>query len=587
MNEATVGRELQTVVEIDQDFCEHRYGESPCTAEIGVTGERKCFNTRATCQDPENYSPQPLVLRFCKPGERLPDVYCIPSVHSVSTAPTEVNPGGGSKNSGPLGKRASIRVSFKDHPHSDNVVDPYVSERDYNPVERGTFWSKWLARNPYYNNRVLRVREGYAGQALEDMVTRTYLIDKIDGPDSRGQVQVTAKDVLKLADNDKAQAPQPSAGELLVDYDEAESISYLRVTKALASEYEGFSTVRVNDELMTYTGVTTISDSEIRLTGITRHTDGSEPDSHEAGDRVQVCLRYENVLVDDLAYEWLTEYGDVPAAWIDKAEWEAEASLWLQQFDLTGLITEPTGVTDLLSEITEQCLFFIWWDERAQKIRLQAIKPAIFQSVPKITDYANIIADSAEISQDPKGRVSQVWVYWGQRDPTEDLEKEANYRKLRVRADLEAEGEQQYGEQRIRKIYSRWLHSDAQAVNVTARLLSRYRNNPRYATISVDAKDRAMWTGDVVDMLHRGVVDETGAPLETRYQILSAEETVPGHSVEYRLEVYEYSINFRIGLWMDEDAPDYVDATDEQKALGGWWADDEGKIGGIPGYNWT
>src|SRR5690606_11178842 len=111
-------------------------------------------------------------------------------------------------------------------------------------------------------------------------VTRTYLIDKIDGPDSRGQVQVTAKDVLKLADNDKAQAPQPSAGELLVDYDEAESISYLRVTKALASEYEGFSTVRVNDELMTYTGVTTISDSEIRLTGITRHTDGSEPDSH-------------------------------------------------------------------------------------------------------------------------------------------------------------------------------------------------------------------------------------------------------------------------------------------------------------------
>ena len=587
MNEATVGRELQTVVEIDQDFCEHRYGESPCTAEIGVTGERKCFNTRATCQDPENYSPQPLVLRFCKPGERLPDVYCIPSVHSVSTAPTEVNPGGGSKNSGPLGKRASIRVSFKDHPHSDNVVDPYVSERDYNPVERGTFWSKWLARNPYYNNRVLRVREGYAGQALEDMVTRTYLIDKIDGPDSRGQVQVTAKDVLKLADNDKAQAPQPSAGELLVDYDESESISYLRVTKALASEYEGFGTVRVNDELMTYTGVTTISDSEIRLTGITRHTDGSEPDSHEAGDRVQVCLRYENVRVDDLAYEWLTEYGDVPAAWIDKAEWGAEASLWLQQFDLTGLITEPTGVTDLLSEITEQCLFFIWWDERAQKIRLQAIKPAIFQSVPKITDYANIIADSADISQDPKGRVSQVWVYWGQRDPTEDLEKEANYRKLRVRADLEAEGEQQYGEQRIRKIYSRWLHSDAQAVNVTARLLSRYRNNPRYATISVDAKDRAMWTGDVVDMLHRGVVDDTGAPLETRYQILSAEETVPGHSVEYRLEVYEYSINFRIGLWMDDDAPDYVDATDEQKALGAWWADDDGKLGGNPGYNWT
>lgn len=587
MNEATVGRELQTIVEIEQDFCQHRYGVAPCTAAVGVTGDRKCFNTRATCQDPANYSPQPLVLRFCKPGERLPDVYCIPSVQSVSTAPTEINPGGGSQNSGPLGKRASIRVSFNDHPHSDNLVDPYVAERPYKPVERGTFWSKWLARNPYYNNRVLRVREGYTGQVLEDMVTRTYLIDKIDGPDSRGRVQITAKDVLKLADNDRAQAPKPSAGELMVDYSEEEAISALRVTRALAAEYPAPGTVRINDELMTYTGVVTVSDTEIQLTGITRATDGSSPDSHEAGDRVQICLRYTNVRVDNLAYEWLTQYGEVPAAWIDQAAWAAESSLWLQQFDLTGLITEPTGVTDLLSEITEQCLFFIWWDERAQKIKLQALKPPVFQVVPKINDYANIIADSAQITQDPRGRVSQVWVYWGQRDPTEDLEKESNYRRVRIRADLESESSEQYDEQRIRKIYSRWLHSDAQAINVTSRLLSRYRSNPRYATISVDAKDRAMWTGDVVDMLHRGVVDDTGAPLETRYQILSAEETVPGHSVEYRLEVYEYSISFRIGLWMDDDAPDYVNASDQDKALGAWWADVDGKVEGDPGYNWT
>ena len=96
-----------------------------------------------------------------------------------------------------------------------------------------------------------------------------------------------------------------------------------------------------------------------------------------------------------------------------------------------------------------------------------------------------------------------------------------------------------------------------------------------------------MWTGDVVDILHRGVVDDTGLPLETRYQILSAEETTPGHEVEYQLEVFEYSINYRIGLWMDEDAPDYEDATDEEKFTGAWWADEDGKIDGDPGFNWT
>src|SRR5690606_24169738 len=196
------------------------------------------------------------------------------------------------------------------------------------------------------------------------------------------------------------------------DYEEKEVITSLRITRALAPEYPAPGTVRINDELMTYTGVNTVSESEIELTGVTRATDGSSADSHEAGDRVQICLRYVDYRVDGLAYEWLMQFGDIPAAWIDLADWDAEASLWLQQFELTGLITEPTGVTDLLSEITEQCLFYIWWDERQQKIKLEAIKPPIFQVVPKINDNSNIIADSAAVTQEPKGRVSQVWVYW-------------------------------------------------------------------------------------------------------------------------------------------------------------------------------
>jgi len=587
MNEFTEGREPVTVIEIDQDFCEHRYGTAPCAAQLGITGEAKCYNTRRTCQDPENYSPIVKTLHFCKPGERIPEeVYCIPSVASVSTAPTVINPGGGDSNKGPLGTRASVRVVFNDHPHSDHVVDPYVAERGHDPMQRGTFWSKWLARNPYYNNRVIRIREGYQGQALADMVTRTYLIDKIDGP-NQGRVTITAKDVLKLADNDKAQAPRPSRGELLQDYADDEEITALRITGAEASEYPAPGTVRVNDELMTYTGVTTISPSEIQLTGITRATDGSELGSHDAGDRVQLCLRYTRVRPDILAYEWLTEYGDVPQEWIPLEDWEAEASLWLLPFEMTGLVTEPTGVDDLLSEITEQALFYIWWDERAQLIRLAALKPPIFEDVPQIDDDRHIIGGSAAVAQDPQARVSQVWVFWGQRNPTEKLDKESNYRRLRVRADLEAESPAQYGEQRIRKIFSRWISSEAQAVNLSVRLLNRYRNNPRSLTLALDAKDRHFWTGDVVDVTHRSVVDFSGAPVQTRYQILSAEETEPGHTVEYRLEVYEYGPDLRFGRWMAVDSPDYEDATPEERLTGAWWADEDGKVNGNDGYRWV
>lgn len=589
MNELTPGREPVTYVEIEQDFCTRRYGIAPCQAAIGVTGQAKCFNTMRTCQDADNYAPEPLTLRFCMPNQdNVPGLYAIPSVMSVSTAPTIINPGGGGRRSGPLGQRAQLKVTFQDHPGTDNVVDPYVAERGYDPLARGTFWGKWLARNPYYNNRVIRVRDGYKGQDLGDMVTRTYLIDRVEGPDSNGRVTVTAKDVLKLADNDKAQAPRPSSGELMVEHGDDEVITALRITGAPASEYPAPGTVRINRELMRYTSVSTISPEEIRLNGITRATDGSEAKSHKEGDRVQWCLRYSNVRVDELAYEWLTQYGDVPASFIPYADWQAEAALWLEQFDLTGLITEPTGVTDLLSEITEQCLFHIWWDERDQEIKLEALKPPIYESVPRINDDKNIVADSVRIKDDPASRVSQVWVFWGQRDPTERVMEETNYQRLRVRADLEAETPQQFDEQKIRKIYSRWLHSEGQVINVSARLLNRFRETPKFITLDLDAKDRHLWTGDVADLQHRGMTDFTGLPQWVRFQIVSAEEIEPGHKVRYGMEMYEFVIGMLFGRWMDADAPDYDDADETERQTGAWYSDASGHMpDGADGYVYT
>lgn len=587
MNEETVGREPVIYAQIDQDLCNLTYSVAPCTAALGVTGDEKCFNTRATCQDPDNYDRGSLTLTFARNQEdvSVDGLYIIPSLTGISTSPTVLNPGAGGRDSGPLGTRATATLTFQDHPHSDNLVDPYLPDRNYIATDRGTFWSKWLARNPFYNNREVRIYEGYRGQSLSEMRVRTYLIDRIDGPDSRGQVRMRAKDVLKLADNERAVAPAVSTGELIVDVDEGVT-SDIRITGAVAADYPAPGTVRINDELVTFTGVTTISSTEIRLTGVTRATDGSEPDDHEAEDRVQLCLRYTDVRVDDLAFEWLTEYGDVPTAFIDQTAWGAEASIWLAQFTLSGLITEPTGVTDLLSEITEQALFYIWWDEREQLINLEAIKPFI-GSPPQFTDDANIIEDSARLRTRPDERVSQVWVFWGQRDPTQRLDDEQNFRRLRVRADLAAEGVNQYNEKRIKRVFSRWLVSESQAINVSVRLLSRYRDNPRYLTIDMDAKDRATWTGDVLDVTHRGVVDFTGQPELTRWQVISADEAESGHRMRYDLQRFEFGAGQRFGTWMESDAPDYGDATFEEKQVGAWWADANGEVDGDEGYNWS
>ena len=69
--------------------------------------------------------------------------------------PAEITAGKG------LGLRAVCAITMQDFPHSDIRIDPYVSERTYIPINRGTYFGKLKARNPFYNGRIMRVYSGY------------------------------------------------------------------------------------------------------------------------------------------------------------------------------------------------------------------------------------------------------------------------------------------------------------------------------------------------------------------------------------------------------------------------------------------
>lgn len=118
-----------------------------------------------------------------------------------------------------LGTRASLTVTFSDHPWGDAApgFDKYVTERNYNPFEQGTFWGKFRARNPYLRGRNARLIRGFADQRYEDMDWRHYVMEAFDGPTPANAFTVTCKDGLKLADDDRAQAPRLSKGFLSAD----------------------------------------------------------------------------------------------------------------------------------------------------------------------------------------------------------------------------------------------------------------------------------------------------------------------------------------------------------------------------------
>lgn len=571
VDENTLGREPITIVEIDQDFCTLTYGNSPCAASIGTTGSYKCYNTLSTCQDSTNYNKGSLTLRFCTQSSNFPkagETYqYIPIVESVTTNPTELNISNGSRDSQPLGKRASVTITMRDIPYNDSLVDNYIDDRGFDPLERSTFWVKFLARNKYYQNRVLRVRDGYIGETVSSMRTRTYIIDKISGVDSNGRVTITAKDILKLADDKRAVAPAASTGVLSAAITDSATSATLSPSGVGDDEYPSSGKVRINDEICSFTR----SGDVLTLTRAQNNTVAS---AHDEDDTVQLCVVYSNASVDDIIYDLLVNYAYIDSSYINTGDWSSETDTWLAGAIFDTVLTEPTGVTTLIGELTTQAGCFIWWDDVNQEIKFKAVRPVNQDTVTEITEDNNIVAESFRIDRKPEERLSQVWIYYKMIDYTESLETPKNFNTLLIKVDLDKESDDQYGEQRIRIIYSRWLdeNNNAEALNVASRLLVTYKDNPEYYTFSLDAKDRSLDVGDVAKLTHRSIVDSQGDYTTQLCQIISREEIESGHLIQYKAQ--KFGFIGRFAFVMSDSANDFTSATDDEINTGGYICND-------------
>lgn len=226
------GRRAFQLVELDLDACSLTFGVPPCTAALPGAGN-KCFNTFSACKDTPNFDLETKTYSFCSPEVGKSRAYdAIPSVRGVSITPMKLDPGLS------LGKRGSAVVTFQDHIHHDRGIDKYFSERpdgsagvpSYDPISQGSFFGKLTARNPHHAGRIMRVKTGFmpwdhdkapddqdtasAVAAIADVLTRTYQIERIDGPDAKGRVKITGKDFLKLADDIRAECPVRNTGIL-------------------------------------------------------------------------------------------------------------------------------------------------------------------------------------------------------------------------------------------------------------------------------------------------------------------------------------------------------------------------------------
>jgi hypothetical protein len=496
-----------TVVEIDVPRCQLTYGVAPCAAVLGTTGDRKCFNSRATCQDLANYDPASYTLRFVRPSADVEAFDAIPSLAGVSVTPQVINPGVD------LGQRESVSLSFVDHPDSDALFDKYIADRGYNPYNRGTFWGRFRARFPTLKGRALRVYRGESGQALADMRVWHYVIDSTAGP-AQGKFAIVAKDALKLADGDTAQAPQINTGTLLAPLAAGATSATLSPAGIGNLEYPASGKCSIGgNEVCEFTR----ADDVLTLV---RGQSNTEDKNHDEDELVQVGLIFDAQRPSDILYDLFTIYTDIDPAWLPLADWQAEVDTFLGRL-FGAEIYDPTDVKKLANELIEQCGLVIWTDTETQRVELRVLRPV--SSTVSVIDTTRMVLGSYKAQEQPSKRVSEVWTYFGLVNPLAKLDDRNNYRSAAVDFDHLADDAEPVA---IKKIFSRWiqLFNRSAAERLNSLQIARYSKAPRKFSFELwrtDPAAPAIGTGTRLE--HFELQDDTGADTIAPAQVISYE----------------------------------------------------------------
>jgi hypothetical protein len=576
-----IGKEPITIVGLVADKCSLVAGVAPCTAT--QTGDLKCYNTRKTCNDTANYSKTTVEIKFCMPRSNLPvGEVMFPALHGeVKIAPTSVTAGKG------LGSRSVGRAKIKDFPHHDRGIDPYYDERTYVAETTGTFWGKWLARNPYFEGRTLKVYDGYLNVpfSFNDFNVYEYDITEISGPHG-GEVTISFKDVLIRTYKEKSQYPVKSLGELSADITSAATSATL-LPAGVGDTYPASGTVSIGKEAITFTRAGDV------LTLTARAQWGTTAKEHKEGNAVQICSTWSAVNVIDVLYELLVTGSGLPASYIPYDDgatgiddnWDDEKSLWMSSASVTGMLMKPEGIDKVIAELSNDFMFDVWWDAKTQKVRIKSLSPEVGgSSINVLTEGYNILKDSVKIKRDAGQRISQVQVWYSKIDYSENNDIE-NFAAAQITADVSRPSSDLYGSESIKVITSRWIDDVAQAITLSGRLLARFADTPEIVEFEVAVKDDDKFElAGRIELNSWQLQGFSGANIGKRFQVTEIDPSESGHKV--KVTCLTSSFSGRYFFIAPDGTPDYSAASDAQKSAYGFICPDSFLFSdGTHGYN--
>ena len=583
-----MSREPIVILEIDVPRCTRTYGSAPCTASLSADNPAKCFNmpqvlradgVRTGCQDPANYDAGVHTIRFATSLAGLPrDKGIIPTLQTdpaggaaeITIAPTD-------DYKGILGRRETMRLTIADAVDNDTGLDPYQSERlsgaalfsgvGYDPETRGTYWGRLLRRWPYWYHADARIRRGYVGDDWDDHTVERFVIQSVNGPGAGKVVTVELYDELAKVTDDQL-LPPVTDGALQSDLGTG-MVDVTLVPEGIGSLYDASGRVRINDEIMTYTRVGDV------LTLTARGVDGSQVASHSEGDGVQLCVRYEDLRLDDAWYAILDAAG-VSSARIDSTGFTAEIDTWSPEVRVNRTLSEPEPVREVAGSLLRSFGFYAWWDRTAGLIRQRLNRPVEpGETVPILDGERDFIAGNFKRTILEKQRYTDVAYFHGLPDMTADPNASASYARASVARFGELSEADAYGEERLLVLRNPWLGrlgGDTVALTTAYRMLTRFASAPVQIERLVDRSTAAgLAMGDPVDVTLYTEQDDDGSTPQRRYQLVR-DQRQPGE--RNAVTLVSYGLADAFGFITEDTAPDYGSATAEERLTGAWISED-------------
>lgn len=514
-----------TTFEIDLPRCSLTYGGSPCSAAVGVTGERKCFQSPWTCQDLNSFSPQVQTVRFTVATEGLhqaEDTEALPFLKRVRVDPQRIKAGED------LGKRERVTITLQNGRYGDTIFDKYLEERDYIAYERGTWAGRFVARYRNIKGYPCRIVRGYSDTPYAERERTHYIAHIAELSSDSSNLVIEAKDPLDVVEGKKYLFPRPNSGTLDRDIQKNSGLSFDLTPPGVGSEYPTNFEGSIGDENVSCSR----SGDTITLTG--RGLYGSEVQDHEEGDTLQETGHLQGT-VSDILYELLNQTG-LDQDWLVKSDWDEEISAANLTRNYSGKVGEPTEIWKLIGELMRDAGLSILSDLKAKQIVLQVIRnlPASFHLPQGVLMNSEPLLNASQ-------RLSSVYVQYGRKNPLEKMNEDKNYVGHLFRVDPNPIYAATGNLPEIRKIQSRFIGRTARpaADELTLILLSRYRNVLRGARVSVD-KDRSPRLGQVGTVALRHFEDDTGS-IETPLKVQVVEvEPMKGRN---RLTLEEFNID--------------------------------------------